>query len=441
MSIQIARFPIDDQSNGWSALLAARQPKASLKEEKEVDWLVVGAGYAGLAAARRLAQLQPESSIAILEAGQVGENASGRNSGFAIDLPHASSTAEDLTEQGNRMIRVGRYALNELDDLVGQHHIACDWQASGRYHVAVTPKVSQKVLRQYEKNLQAWNEDYEWVERSTLQERLGTDYYHSAIYTPGTYLMNPAALVRGLADTLPDSVQLYENSPVIEIDLKTTRPYARTAQGVIRARKVILATNAYSQLFGVYEERQVPVLLFASLTAPLSEEQVQALGSSSTWGVTPAHGVAGSTLRLTADRRLLIRQGFEYSPHLSTTTERRHKARAMNLRLLKQRFPQLPSLELEHFWMGWLAVSQNHAPAFGQIAPNAFAASCCNGSGIVRHTAAGLLIAEVAVGVESPLLEDFLIQGVAKPIPPRPWRDIGVKTHLWWEMWQGHAEQ
>ena len=62
--------------------------------------------------------------------------------------------------------------------------------------------------------------------------------------------------------------------------------------------------------------------------------------------------------------------------------------------------------------MGWLAVSQNHAPAFGPIGENAFAASCCNGSGIVRHTAAGMLIADLALGLT-----------------------------LAWDMWRGRAEQ
>ncbi len=441
MTVQITRFPIDDKSNGWSVMLPTRKPTLSLAEDKEVDWLVIGAGYAGLAAARRLAELQPQSSVVVLEAGVVGENASGRNSGFAIDLPHTSSSVEDWRDQGKRSIRVGRYAIQWLDQLIQQHQIPCDWHASGRYHAAVTSQVSQQVLRQYEQNLKAWGESYEWLEVDALKERLGTQYYHSAIYTPGTYLMNPAALVRGLADHLPESVQLYENSAVIEVNLQGTAPYVRTEAAVVRAKKVILATNVYSPLFGVYEECQVPILLFASLSKPLTSEQLQQLGSDAMWGVTPAHGVVGSTLRLTADKRLLIRQGFEYSPSLKTTEARRQQARAMNLKLLRQRFPQLPQLELEHFWMGWLAVSQNHAPAFGQVSPNAFAISCCNGSGIVRHTAAGSLMAEVAAGMKNPLVDDFLAQGVAKRIPPRPWRDVGVKTHLWWEMWRGQAEQ
>jgi glycine/D-amino acid oxidase-like deaminating enzyme len=308
--------------------------------------------------------------------------------------------------------------------------------------VAVTDAVAAESLKAYARNLDAWGESYEYLERGALRERLGTDYYAAAVYTPGTHLMNPAALVRGLADSLPPQVQLFENSPVIEAELNGASPHVRTtAQGRIRARKLILAVNAFSQSFGVYRQRQVPVLLFASLTRPLTDAQLERLGTDDSWGLTPAHGVAGSTLRLTQDRRLMIRQGFEYSPSLRTNEARRTKAKAMNLDLLRRRFPQLGEIELEHFWMGWLAVSQNHAPAFGRIADNTYAASCCNGSGIVRHTAAGMLIADLALGRKNPLIDDFLVEGTANYIPPRPLRDIGVGLTLAWDMWRGRAEQ
>ena len=438
----VDRLPNDDRTNGWSALLGARQPRAPLQAGIEVDWLIVGAGYAGLAAARQLAARQPGASIAVVEAGVVGENASGRNSGFAIDLPHSSSPSDAAVEQGRHVIRVNRFAVDALDRLVAEHGIACDWSKRGRYHVAVTDAVAAESLKAYARNLDAWGESYEYLERGALRERLGTDYYSAAVYTPGTHLMNPAALVRGLADSLPPQVQLFENSPVIEAELNGASPYVRTsAQGRIRARKLILAVNAFSQSFGVYRQRQVPVLLFASLTRPLTDAQLERLGTDDSWGLTPAHGVAGSTLRLTQDRRLMIRQGFEYSPSLRTNEARRKKAKAMNLGLLRRRFPQLGEIELEHFWMGWLAVSQNHAPAFGRIADNAYAASCCNGSGIVRHTAAGMLIADLALGRKNPLIDDFLVEGTANYIPPRPLRDIGVGLTLAWDMWRGRAEQ
>ena len=441
MSRSVYRLPADDRTNGWSALLGTRQPKAPLQGDVAVDWVIVGAGYAGLAAARQLAQQQPDASIAVVDAGVVGENASGRNSGFAIDLPHSSAPSDAAVEAGRRVIRVNRFAVDALERAVTEHSISCGWQKRGRYHVAVTEEVAQKSLKPYARNLDAWQESHEYLDRDALRQRIGTDYYAAAVYTPGTRLMNPAALVRGLADSLPSQVQLFENSPVIEAKLEGATPFVRTAQGSIRARKVILAVNAFSQSFGVYQERQVPILLFASLTHPLSDAQIAQLGTDVAWGVTPAHGVAGSTVRLTHDRRLMIRQGFEYSPSLRTTDGRRAKARAMNQALLRRRFPQLGAIELEHFWMGWLAVSHNHAPAFGRIGDNAWAASCCNGSGIVRHTAAGMLIADLALGRKNPLIDDFLVEGTANYIPPRPLRDVGVGLTLAWDMWRGRAEQ
>jgi glycine/D-amino acid oxidase-like deaminating enzyme len=289
-------------------------------------------------------------------------------------------------------------------------------------------------------NLDAWAEPYEWLDRKVLADRLGTPYYGAAIYTGGTYLMNPAGLLRGLADSLPAQVTLFENSPVVEAEFDGRAPFVRTGQGRIRFGKAILAVNAFSQSFGVFKERQVPVLLFASLTKPLTQEQQAKVGSDPNWGITPAHGVAGSTLRLTADKRLLIRHGFDYSPTLRANEARREAAKATHQELLQRRFPQLGALEMEHFWMGWLAVSQNHAPAFGQVGEHAYAASCCNGAGIVRHTAAGMLIADAALGHENPLIGDFLVEGTASYIPPRPLRDVGVRLKLMWDLAGGRAE-
>jgi glycine/D-amino acid oxidase-like deaminating enzyme len=438
----IDRLPKDDNTNGWSALLPTRSPRPALAGERDFDWLVIGAGYAGLAAARRLAELRPGDSIAVVEAGEVGENASGRNSGFAIDLPHTPSTSAASVEQGRRAIRVGRFAIGELERLIERHGISCDWARRGRYHAAVTSPVATGVLATYAANLRAWGEEFELLSRGELEARLGTRYYHSAIYTPGTSLMNPAALVRGLADSLPAGVELFENSPVVEVEFDGPSPFIRTSSGgLIRFGKLILAVNAFSQSFGVFRDRQVPVLLFASLTRPLTPGQQALLGTDGNWGITPAHGVAGSTLRLTADKRLLIRQGFEYSPSLDTSETRRQAARAQHADLLERRFPQLGSLDIEHFWMGWLAVSHNHAPAFGQISENVYAAACCNGAGIVRHTAAGMLIAELALGRHSELTDDFLVQGTASYIPPRPLRDIGVHLTLMRERASGRHER
>jgi len=437
----VTHLPQDDHSNGWSSLLPVRVPCSPLEGDIQADWLIVGSGYAGIAAARQLAHAQPQASIVVLDAGVVGENASGRNSGFAGDLPHIYTCSPETIKQGKRLIQVNRFALNELDHLIQRHEIACDWKADGRYHVAVSQAIADRSLRGYADNLSAWGEPFEWCDRQQLSNQLGTNYYSAGIYLPRSFQMNPAALIRGLADSLPKQIQLYENSPVIDVYLQGAEPWARTDKGRVRAGGVILAVNAFSQSFGVYRDRHVPVLLFASLTCPLTANQRAQLGSDITWGLTPATRITGATLRLTIDGRLLIRQDFEYSPNLQATEERRVQARAKHLQSLRQRFPQLDDLTLDHFWMGWISVSRNQAPAFGQIGSRSWAVTCCNGSGIVRHTAAGMLIADLAVGRENPLIDDFLAQGQASYIPPRPLRDIGLWLTVMRDKWRSRAEQ
>ena len=73
---QVSLLPDNDNSNGWSRILPARDPKPALTTDTNVDWVVIGAGYAGLAAARRLGENRPNDSIALIEAHEAGENAS-----------------------------------------------------------------------------------------------------------------------------------------------------------------------------------------------------------------------------------------------------------------------------------------------------------------------------------------------------------------------------
>ena len=96
--MKISRLPEVDRTNGWSASLKQRKANPALEGDRTADWIVVGAGYAGLAAARRLAENCPDNHVALIDAGVAGENASGRNSGFAIELPHNVGSSLDDDE-------------------------------------------------------------------------------------------------------------------------------------------------------------------------------------------------------------------------------------------------------------------------------------------------------------------------------------------------------
>ena len=78
---------MDPGPAAWDELLPAVEPRPPLEEKTTVDWLVIGAGFTGLSAARRLSELHPADSVAVLEASGVAHGPAGRNSGFMIDVP------------------------------------------------------------------------------------------------------------------------------------------------------------------------------------------------------------------------------------------------------------------------------------------------------------------------------------------------------------------
>ncbi len=435
----ISRLPDNDRTNVWNNILSPREPRAGLAGSELADWLVIGAGYAGLAAARRLVTHRPGDRIVILEAGICGENASSRNSGFAIDLPHTVSSGLDELDGAHRYMRLARAAIAELEGQVELHGIDCDWSRDGKYHAAVTPEGSAAMLRPFAETLDSLGEPYSWVDASELAGRIGTAHFHEAIYTPGCVLMNPAALVRGLADHLPGNVVLHENSPVIRIRY-SNGVEAGTPSGSIRAPKLVLAANGFSDQFGFARNRFVHLVAAASLTRPLTGKEASEFGVERPWGLTPANAFGGITMRYTSDRRLLIRQDIRVAMRQKASARRTARLGVRHKRLFDDRFPFLPEVTMAGSWVGYLCMSRNGAPMFGQVAPNAWIAACQNAIGVTKGTIGGILAADLACGVDNPLIADMESLGTPDPLPPRPLVGIGARAKLRWETWKNRHE-
>ena len=437
--MKINRLPKDDDCNGWSAIIAPREPKPALVSDVAADWIVLGAGYAGLSAARRLAENCPDQHVVLIEAGAVGENASGRNSGFAIDLPHNVGSSLDELDGSHRFMRLARAAIEQLERLVSEHSIDCNWSADGKYHTAVSPRGVSDVLEPFARELEALKEPFEWVEGADLAARLGCSHFRAAIFTSGGALMNPAALTRGLADSLPANVTLYENSPVTEA-LFENGVHMSTPQGSLRAPKLILAANGFSEQFGFFPGRFMHLAAHASLSRVLTEAERATYGVAAPWGLTPANAFAGITMRYTNDHRILIRQGIEYCPTQRISQAARSATRRRHQRLFAARFPSLANVELEHTWTGFVCLSRNSAPGFGQLAPNVWSAVCQNAVGVTKGTFGGMLAADLACNRDNPLIADMQSLGEPEPLPPQPFLDIGVRARFAWELWRNRHE-
>ena len=427
MAVKI--LPREDATNGWSRILPPRTPTPALKGDIRADWLVVGGGFAGLAAARRLAENRPDDHIVLLEAHEVGEGASGRNSGFAIDLPHNVGGEFEELEGAHGYIRLSRAAIDYLDTCVTENGIDCAYTHRGKYHAARTELGREKILAPFARTLDSLGEPYRWVEAADLKRELGTSYHTSALYTPGGRLMNPAGLTKGLADTLPANVTLHEQTPVMEVE-ERNGIRATTPAGSVAAQAMVLAVNGYAPQFSVFKGSLLTFAAHGSLTRPLTEAEHQALGGVDDWGLTPANSHISVTMRYTTERRILIRQRFFYAPKLRRPDGEMETIRRDHQRGFEVRFPMLPEVKIDHTWRGYVCLSRNHAPGFGKVGPHTFAAVCQNGVGVTKGTISGVLAADMASGQDNPLIADLEEQGKPDPLPPAPLTYLGVRARL-----------
>lgn len=433
---QVRFLPRFDDGNGWYNILPPPPPARELEGDVVADWLVIGAGYAGLSAARTLAGHFPDKRIALVEADRVGRGTAGRNAGFAIDLPFLGEAHADLA-RGRRILALHRAGQAELDRLVHEHGIQCQWSRRGKYMVAVGAR-ARKVLDKTQEFLTALGAESTPLYTEALKERLGTGYYRMGLYSPGTYLMNPAALTRGLAASLPENVDLFENSPITGVQLQP-EILARGRKGSLRVKGVILATDGFTEAFGIARHSLFTIMSFASLTRPMSDAEMGRLGGTPDWGVHPV-GPAGPTIRRTQDNRIWHRIGFAYSATVSASAGAIERHRKRHIADFMARFPQLGEPTFEHTYAGGLCMTRNTEPLFQRLSDNVFVVGGQNGIGVSKGTIHGRLIADWAAGKTSELLDHARAYGVPSKVPREPFLGLGVSARLRLEAWKGRME-
>ena len=251
--------------------------------------------------------------------------------------------------------------------------------------------------------------------------------------------MNPAALTRGLADSLPENVTLFENTPVTRLS-SANGITVNTPQGEVKAPKMIIAANGFSEQFGYRPGSFVNLALRASLTRQLTEGERDAYGVTQPWGVTPANALGGVTMRYTNDHRLLIRQDIKLKMKQNMPAATTQSIVGQHLKILHDRFPAIPAVTFENTWVGYICMSSNGAPAFGQVAFNVWIAACQNGIGVTKGTVSGMLAADMACDRDNPLTNDLLAMGVPQSLPSRLLLEVGARAKLRWETWKNRHE-
>jgi len=430
----------DATDSGWYITSGPELPLRTQQGDESCDCLVIGAGWMGLHAARRYAELRPHAKVVLVDAGRIGNNASGRCMGFAIDLAHNPRKHDFVEdEQGNLdELYVNTEGNAYLKSAVEELGVECDWDPQGKYHSAATESGVADLV-EFSKALDRMGQKYRWVEQGEMQAMTGSRHYIKALHHPGTILIQPAKYLKNLTRKLPENVVVYENTTVKSAQYGKPQHVFETNGGVIRARQVIICTAGYLQNFGFHKNTAIPVYTFASMTRQLTPQELAKTGSQNAFGLIPANSF-GTTVRKTVDNRLILRNVYSYANHFKTTREDVMNARKHQQVSFERRWPELASMGFEISWGGLLTLAQNGGMVWGELAPNVFGAAFCNGTGVSRGAAFGKAVAELALGMNNRSIEILKRKTPPSRAYPRLITSLGVNVVTGWRFRQAGVE-
>ena len=299
-------FILNDKYCHWLNDLNLRNNINYLNSNIHTEWLIIGAGYTGLSAARKLGQLYPDQKITIIDAQIAGEGASGRNSGYLVDttLNDGFTSNKELSNYKNKT-DIYKLGIDVVKRFIKEHQVDCDWNECGKYFASTNQK-DRKILENFSKTLSKLNFEHDILEKNALSKRLGTNFYNLALYTKGGVLLHPGKLVRAMVDTLPNNVELLENSQLYEWSKKGNSIICKFNNNKIITKKIIFCTNGFLKSLGIKKYYNFPLTLTASMTRPLTDREYKSIGEPREWGVLPVRPM-GATIRMTKDKRILIR--------------------------------------------------------------------------------------------------------------------------------------
>lgn len=444
-SLRVQDLPALPGPAAWNAILGPAPAYAPLTGAHRADVVIVGAGFAGLSAARRLRQIDPRASVVVLEAGRVAEGSAGRNSGFMIDLPH-DLTSEDYAGAGDdrAMIALNRRAIAFAAEAVQDYGIDQGFfDPAGKINGAASD-TAHAHNESYAAHLASLGEPCEMLDARAMRDLTGSAHYKSGLYTPGTVMLQPAGYIRGLAAGLVrEGVTLHENSAVTALRRDGSDWTVSTATGQISAGCVILTVNGHLESFGFERGRLMQLFLYAVMTPELDADMLARLGGANRWGITPADPM-GTTLRridsAQGGNRIITRTCATLAPGRKVGPGHVARAARVMQQKFEARFPQLKGMRMQYAWAGHLCLTLNGVAVMRKLDDGLYSGCVQNGLGTARGTLTGIGAAELACGITSEITRHFSAEAPPRRLPPQPLQQIGANAVLRYKEWRAREE-
>ena len=333
--------------------------------EGRVDVAVIGGGFTGLSAA--LACARRKASVALLEAGRVIGEASGRNggqcnSGLAHDFAGlARSIGED---RARAYYQVHREAVDTVERVVREEGIDCAFHRPGRLKLAAKPAHYDDLARACETLRRTVDPEVELVPPERIRTEIASDVFHGGLLQKTSAQLHVGRFGVGLAEAAArQGVRIYEAAAVTKLDrLPDGRYRVTTGSGTVEASQVLIATGASTRgPFGWFRRRIVPVGSFAVVTEALDSGVLNRLVPARRNYVTSR--IIGNYFRTTPDQRLLFGGRARFAMSNPRSDEKSGRVLRQGLAAI---FPELSDVRIDYCWGGLVDMTADRLPRAGQ---------------------------------------------------------------------------
>ena len=414
----------------YPGTLAARSPLAG---DIRADVAIVGAGFTGLWTAYYLQRADPSLSIVVLEKEIAGFGASGRNGGWCSALLPTSwqrIARESGRPAATAMRDAMRQSVNEVGDVARAEGIDCDYARGGTLVFARNAAQLARGRAAVAEAADGGDDDLCWFNSARLAEIAGATGMFGATFTPHCAAIDPAKLVRGLADVVVSrGVSLYEQTEVLAI-----APHqVSTAAGVVTADTVIRATEAFTAQMPGHSRDLAPIYSLIVATEPLDAARWDAVGLAD----RPTFSDHGNVIcygQRTADGRIVFGgrgAPYHFRSSLDAAHDRDPRVFARLRRQLVEMFPALKGVSFTHAWGGAVAAPRDwHASVVFDPSTRIGSAGGYVGDGVSTTNLAGRTLANLVMGEKTDLTTLPWVGHRSRRWEPEPLRWLGINAGL-----------